>query len=80
MIVKSSRIRFLEAWARDLPTRDPEEIKHAVEVFAQARFGVSEKTARRYAVKVLEALGRLGLTEGEVSLNGGGRIVEEKEE
>jgi len=56
MIVKSSRIRFLEAWAKKLPTRDPEEVKHAVEVFAQARFKVSKRTARKYAREVLEVL------------------------
>jgi len=56
MIVKSSRIRFLEAWAKKLPTRDAEEVKHAVEVFAQARFKVSEKTARKYAEKILQLL------------------------
>ena len=56
MIVQTSRIRFLEAWAKKLPTRDPEEVKHAVQFFAQARFRVSKSTARKYAQKVLELL------------------------
>ena len=56
MMVKSFRIRFLESWARNLPTRNNEEVKHAVEVFAQARFGVSRWTAREYAREVLRLL------------------------
>ena len=57
MVVQTSRVRFLEAWARRLSTRDSEEVKHAVQVFAQARFQVSKPTARKYARKVLELLG-----------------------
>lgn len=56
MIVKTSRIRFLEAWAKKLPTQDPEEVKHAVRVFAEARFQVSKPTARNYARNVVELL------------------------
>jgi len=59
MIVKSSRIRFLENWARRLPTRDPDEVLHAVVVFAQARWKVSKRTAKKYAVEVLRILGLL---------------------
>jgi len=57
MIIKSSRIRFLESWAKNLATQDPEEVEHAVKVFAQARFKVSKRTARKYAQEVLEVLG-----------------------
>jgi len=56
MIVKTSRIKFLEAWARKLPSRSPLEIRHAVEVFAQVRFGVSKRTARKYAEQVMQLL------------------------
>jgi len=56
MMVKSSRIRFLEAWARKLPSQNPEEVKHAVEVFAQARWKVSKRTARKYAREILRLL------------------------
>ena len=54
--VKSSRIRFLHAWAEKLPTNDPEEIRHAVRVFAEARWNVSPPTAREYAKKVLNLM------------------------
>jgi hypothetical protein len=57
MIVKSSRIRFLESWARKLPTRNREEVEHAVQVFAEARWGTSKATACKYAREVLELLG-----------------------
>jgi len=56
MTVKSSRIRFLEAWARKLPTQNPEEVKHAVEAFAQARWKVSKRTSRKYAREILRLL------------------------
>jgi len=56
MTVKSSRIRFLEDWARKLPLQNPEEVKHAVEVFAQARWKVSKRTARKYAREILRLL------------------------
>jgi hypothetical protein len=57
MIVRSTRIRLLEKWAEKLPAQKPEEVEHAVQVFAQARFGASKATARKYAQKVLELLG-----------------------
>ena len=56
MIVQSSRVRFLKAWAEKLPTRNAEEVEHAVEVFAQARWKVTKQTARKYARKVLTLL------------------------
>ena len=56
--VKSSRIRFLESWARNLRIQNDEELKHAVEVFSQARFEVSRQTAREYAREVLRLLTR----------------------
>jgi len=56
--VESSRIRFLESWARNLRIQNDEELKHAVEVFSQARFGVSRQTAREYAREVLRLLTR----------------------
>jgi len=56
MTVKSSRIKFLEGWARRLPPQNPEEVKHAVEVFAQARWKVSKRTARKYAREILRLL------------------------
>ena len=56
MIVRSSRIRFLEAWARKLHSQNPEEVGHAVEVFAQARWKVSKRTARKYAREILHLL------------------------
>jgi len=64
MIVRSSRIRFLEAWARKLHSQNPEEVGHAVEVFAQARWKVSKRTARKYAREILQLL---NLTEEERS-------------
>jgi len=65
MIIKSSRIRFLEAWARRLPSRDVEEVRHAVEVFAQNRFGVSRQTARNYAREVMQFLNQEIPNDGE---------------
>ena len=56
MIIKSSRIRFLENWVRSLPTRDPDEVRHAIMVFAQARWKVSKRTSRKYAMKVLRII------------------------
>ena len=56
VIVKSSRIRFLHTWAEKLPTNDPEEIRHAVRVFAEARWKVSKPTARDYAKEVLNLM------------------------
>jgi predicted DNA binding CopG/RHH family protein len=60
MIVRSSRIRFLEVWARKLPSRNPEEVRHAMEIFAQKRFGVSRRTARKYAREALKMLTQKG--------------------
>jgi len=71
MIIKSSRIRFLENWARKIPTRDPDEVYHAVVVFAQARWKVSKRTAKKYAAEVLRILGLLEeFCEGEDNLSG----------
>jgi len=56
MIIKSSRIRFLESWAKNLAAQDAEEVKHADEVFAKARFKVSDATTWKYARQVLRLL------------------------
>ena len=56
MVVQSSKIRFLKAWAEQLSLKDAEEVEHAVEVFAQARRRVTKQTARKYAWKVLTLL------------------------
>jgi 16S rRNA G527 N7-methylase RsmG len=56
MITMSSRIRFLKACAQKLPTRNAEEVRHAIEVFSQARWKVSKRTARRYAEQILQLL------------------------
>ena len=58
MIVKSSRIRFLASWAEKLINQHSvDEIKHAVKVFAQNRFRISDKTARQYARETIRFLG-----------------------
>jgi len=56
-IVKSSRIKFLASWAEKLLDKHSvDEIRHAVKVFAQNRFKVSEKTARHYAKETIRLL------------------------
>ena len=59
MMVKSSRIRFLASWAEKLlnQQRSVDEIRHAVRVFAQNRFRISDKTARQYAKETIRFLG-----------------------